>query len=191
MKSTLNLALFNSVLLLLSIASLGCAQINIVPRDFYLVAKYGAAGAWFYHKSWTLTIPVDGNALQESCCNWDEKPLDEKPLSLSPMKSSSLLSENDLKEIVISIKKSDFFNITRDPYPNRVADSPIFILSVIMDGKSHEVRMQHHSFVKVVQHQAFVNKDKPYIERLLQVWDTVLKKVPSPNENRELKFRQK
>jgi hypothetical protein len=174
MKSTPNLALFNSVLLLWIVASLGCAQINRVPRDFYLVAKYGAAGAGFYQKSWTLTISADGNALQ-----------------LSPMKSSSLLSQNDLKEIVISIKKSDFFNIPRDPYPNRVPDSPIFILSVIMDGKSHEVRMKHIAFVKVVQHRAVVNKDKPYVERLLQIWDTVLKKVPSPNENRELKFIEK
>ena len=152
---------------------MGCAQKNIVPRDFYLVARYGAARAWFHQKSWTLTIPVDGNALQE----WND--WGEKFISPTPMKSYTLLSQNDLKEIVISIKKSDFFNIPRDPYL-RVPDLPVFVLSVTMDGKSNEVRMSKLYFVK----------HKHYAERLLPVWDTILKKVPSPNKNIELKFRQ-
>jgi hypothetical protein len=151
------------------------AQTSVIPSDFKLVLRYSAAIASSErdYKSWSLTIPADGKAVQEISRSWKEKNQQKIVKHYS-------LSQKDLQKIISVIKKSIVFSpatgaSSRD-YASDI-DSPTFRMEVTMDGRSYEEVMI-----------AAPDKDIYTSYGFGLVSSTVLKKIPSPNNNIELKF---
>ena len=154
----------------------GSAQTNGVPQDFKSVATY-FDGARIINlidgsgtKNWTLTISADGKA------RWKVEEDLKRPISLP---------QDDLREIITSIKESDFFTLPGRHMPSTdvclTFDIPSLILEVTMDGKSHKI------IIDAPGNGDCGASDVAVIQRFGLVWSTVLEKFPSPNNNIELK----
>jgi PBP1b-binding outer membrane lipoprotein LpoB len=155
----------------------GFAQTNVIPPDFKLVLIYNAAiaAAERDYKSWSLTISADGKAVQVSTRSWKEKNQENIIKYYS-------LSHKVMKKIISIIKESMFFSIASEiSSPDSVnVDSPTFSIEVTMDGRSNKEVMTDSPNEETYETYGFG-----------LVLSTVLKKVPSPNKNRELKNLKK
>jgi len=147
----------------------------MIPNDFKLVASYTRGGSPLINESgehsWRLTVSFDGKAIQ--------KRNDLEDYYKAPTKSFSL-SQNDLQEILTSIKDSDFFSL---PQSNKDINCFVFgasalVLKIAMDGRSHRVIFENDC-------NAWENDQ---IKKLWLVWHTVLKIIPSLNNNIELEM---
>jgi hypothetical protein len=89
---------------------------------------------------------------------------------LEDTKRSSKLAVADLRDLLRKIKEADFFTLKKR-YDFPVTDNPTLVLSITLDGKSHEV------LVYAPDHQ----KKSKEVRRFFRVWSEILRKVPSPN----------
>ena len=131
------------------------ADAAAVPPDFKVVAEYGPGlSAW---QPWTVTIEADGSAVQKIY----GQGASEKSFTLAP---------NDMAELVSSITDAQFFQLG-GTYSPEVSDKSTLVLRVRQNEVSHEV-------VVYAPRNLQANTD---VKRFLQVWNAVLRKVPSPN----------
>jgi hypothetical protein len=145
----------------------------VIPPDFKLVFRYSEGGDTpTGRKSWSLTISADGKAVRENSRYWSEWDQNNIHKSFS-------LSQKDLKKIISSIKESDFFTLRSDQgdQDEYCMDCARLTLSLTMDGKSHGFGTQFLFF-----------NDEDIKRRFWFVSKTVLKIIPSPNNNKELKM---
>jgi len=144
-------------------------QTEIIPSDFKIIlslspGSYGEAG-W---RPWSLTVTGDGKAVQDITPSWKDKREEHtlKPFSIP---------KRVVKEIYTSLKDEAFF--TRPTGVTEFCiDSAALVLEVTMDGNAYRYMIQDVSC-------GSVNDD---IVRTLT--GMLLKKIPSPNNNRELKI---
>jgi cytochrome c2 len=132
-----------------------------VPEDFEVTARY--APGYSDWKPWTATITRDGKVSQTTLSFGDAA-------ETKTVKTFSL-SQSDVADLADSIRETNFFAI-REEWSYTVTDNPTLILSVTMGGASHRVRVYAPDHLRV----------HPEVQRFLQLWNVVLKKVPSPNE---------
>jgi hypothetical protein len=131
------------------------ADAAAVPPDFKLVAEYGpgrTAG-----RPWTVTIEADGTAVQ-------------KVYGQGSSENSVTLPPEALADLVSSITDSRFFQLA-GTYSPEASDNSTLVLRVRQNETSHEV-------VVYAPRNLQANDD---VKRFLQVWNAVLRKVPSPN----------
>jgi hypothetical protein len=133
-----------------------------IPADFKVVARY-QPGLSSWH-GWQDSIMADGKAAQVTTPgrNTGGKPT-EKELNLSKDEIASLLAK---------VKESGFYGL-REQYRASVTDLPTLILEVTLDKKTQKV--------EVYGRRMSDKDDQEAVERFLQVWSEVLRKVPSPN----------
>jgi hypothetical protein len=130
-----------------------------IPANFKIFARYyPGMSSW---KAWKTTIKSDGGVVQEI---YDIKQNGWVSRQIPP------LTPQDLKDLRAKINKSKFWDL-KARYSGGVTDQPTLALVVTEGGKTHEVRVYAMSFLK----------DEPKVDDFLDVWDEVLRKVPSPN----------
>jgi hypothetical protein len=135
-----------------------------VPADFKLEAEY--LPGFSSSRGWKSTITADGKVLQEihpGARQTESRPQREETKNFT-------LPNEDLKELVATVRESRFHTLAEN-YSFEVTDQPTLILSVTMNGKSHQVKVYAASYLK----------DKAEVKGFLRTWNEVLKKVPSPN----------
>jgi hypothetical protein len=142
------------LLALLGAVSAG-ADAAAVPSDFRLVAEYGPGrNPW---KPWTVTIEADGTGVQ-------------KIYGQGASEKSFTLPAEALANLVSSVADTRFF-LLAGAYAPEVGDNSTLVLRVRQNEASHEV-------VVYAPRNLQANDD---VKRFLQVWNTVLRTVPSPN----------
>jgi hypothetical protein len=153
MRATVHCTLLLLVALIVPVRA--AADAAAVPSDFKLVAEYGpglSAG-----KPWTVTIEADGTGVQ-------------KIYGQGASETSFTLPPDALADLWSSVTESRFF-LLAGAYSPDVTDKSTLVLRVRQNEASHEV-------VVYAPRNLQGNED---VKRFLQVWNAVLRKVPSPN----------
>jgi hypothetical protein len=137
------------------------------PKDFKVVAGFGSGAIGAGNGSvvgWTLALDAQGLASQETYIFPD-----------GTRRKTTHVAKEAMLNIVRHIEKSGFFDLPADLTAD-ASDVPTYTLDITMDGRSHSVRVFGPAYLK----------DKASLRRFVEVWEALVRAVPSPDNNREL-----
>jgi hypothetical protein len=144
----------------------GSAQSGPVPDDFKLSASFSPGFSnW---KPWKVVITADGKALQEI-----QAPRSGKE---GGTQKTFVLTPTDLQQLFAVVRASEFSTLKKN-YSYPVTDHSTLCVELTMGGSSHEVKV----------YAPYQQQDNREVKRFLNVWNEVLKKVPSPNPEQKSK----
>ena len=137
-----------------------------IPPDLRIEAHYEAdySRPRSRTRSWKVTIAGDGKAVQAFA---DRGGNTKRELSLT---------RRDLQDLLNKAREADFFALPENTGP-RVLHAPTLILKITANKKTHRVSVSEPS----------PRKDEESINRFMDVWSEVLRKVPPPNPDQKPK----
>jgi hypothetical protein len=142
-----------------------------LPKDFKVVVGFGSGAIGSGNGSvigWELVLDAQGLALQKVYISPD-----------GTRRKTTQVSKEAMQEIACHVRKSDFFTLPADLTAD-ASDVPSYTLEITMDGRSHSVRVDGPAYLK----------DQASLRRFVEVWEAVVRAVPSPDKNRELSHLQ-
>jgi hypothetical protein len=154
-----------------------------VPRDFILHAHFTPGGMPDYSQPqsysknpnpWDLVIDNNGKARLDIA----KTVLRKGTLDVNHVRSTAQLSASRMSALVAAIRKADFFTLPHSipPDPN-LHHARVLFLSVQLSGLRNEV---------LVFYPATVRGSRVTL-RAKRLWAALLRELPSPNQNSELR----
>jgi hypothetical protein len=116
---------------------------------------------------WRTQIDSRGQAVQESYYREPKQTLRRRPVFFSP---------GEMQNLVAVLTKQRFFDLPENL--TNCEDCGAFILKLTMHGRTHSVRLSGASSIK----------DKSLVRRVRDIWALVVRKVPSPSHENELRL---
>ena len=161
-------------LVLLAVACPCDGSTRSVPTDFSVQAAFFPGGGLSDYKDsqpWRLRITRDGKAIQEISIIGTGAGVRE-------VRKSFLLSEEHVRALATVVEQENFFAL-----PNQISTTEFVhhggcVLKITMARRTHRVE-----FVWPTDEKATHKRRE--LTRFWKIWQTVLKKVPSPNHNSE------
>ena len=141
----------------------------LIPADFQLILSLSPGGAGESGtRPWSLTLTGDGKAVQDTTPSWKDKREEHTIKSFS-------LSKREMEQVYRTTKDGVSFTPPSGGISSCI-DCGALILEVTMNGKLYQY---------MVEDLTDIGLDDEIVRTVARI---LLKKIPSPNKNKELKM---